>query len=136
VRSEGSFAHQIELMSTATIVIASHGNALGNAFWLPDHALVIEAQSYGQKGNLWFPLTYAVGNESHPLYYRTVSCTNTNDPCYVGNGEQKDQDFRIDLKKLSKHILKYVDYHQRMSVLNESDWDAIPIHGGSFIPQE
>lgn len=127
------FEKQVEMLSSVTILIASHGNALGNAFWMPDHSLVIEAQSYGQKGNLWFPLTYAVGNESHPLYYKTVSCTDVKDPCYSGAGDFKDQDFRVDLKKLSAHIVQYVDYHQKMSQLTLSDWSKIPIHGGSFL---
>jgi hypothetical protein len=128
-----SFEKQVDMLSSVTILIASHGNALGNAFWMPDHSLVIETQSFGQKGNLWYPLTYAVGNESHPLYYRTVSCTDVKDPCYSGGGDFKDQDFVVDIKKLSAHILQYLEYHLEMAQLNDTEWAKVPIHGGSYL---
>jgi hypothetical protein len=131
--SELKFEDQIKMMKETTILIASHGNALGNAFWLPDHSCVIEAQSFGQKGNLWFPITYSRGNESHPLYYYNVSCYDEKfdvkkATCHtVDEDDSPTQSFGIDIPTLGNFIKRYVDFHTNMSKLKKDSWDKIEI---------
>lgn len=125
-----SFADQIKMMSDTTILIASHGNALGNAFWLPDHAAVIEVQSFGQKGNLWFPISYSRGNHSHPLYYYNVSCydeyTSTS-KCRISPDSQPSANFNVDVDVLGRYIKYYVEYHKEMSKLDRNIWDNLEL---------
>jgi hypothetical protein len=131
-----SFADQINLMSETTILIASHGNALGNAFWLPDHSAVIEVQSFGQKGNQWFPISYSRGNHSHPLYYHNISCydefTSTS-KCRINADAQPSANFNVDIELLGKYIKGYVEYHKKMSKLDKESWDALPMDTTLYI---
>lgn len=125
------------MMSTTTILISTHGNELGNALWLPDHSLVIEAQSFGRKGNLYFPVTFARGNESHPIYYRNISCyksydSNDKNSCRADSSTSLDQNFNLDVQELAEIIHSYVDYHKKMFLLGKESWEKLEIETNNY----
>lgn len=124
-------------MSMTNILISTHGNELGNALWLPDHSLVVEAQSFGRKGNLYFPVTFARGNESHPIYYRNISCYKSYDSedknsCRTDSSTSLEQNFNLDISELAEIIHSYVSYHKKMSLLDKESWEKIEIDSTDF----
>jgi hypothetical protein len=48
-----SMEEQVEMFSQTDILIAVHGNAIGNLFWLPPNAVIIEIWQYGWESH-WF----------------------------------------------------------------------------------
>ncbi len=72
-----TFAEQVQLMSlNATIYIGAHGNAMGNAFWMPEHSLVVEVHPHAG-GSGWFKHIYsdALHTRHHfQLHYFLLQC--------------------------------------------------------------
>jgi hypothetical protein len=68
-----SFTEQLELFSTATVLIGSHGNGLGNAFWMPPGSVVIELHSWKQ-GSAWFEHWFSDAAAGHYIQYNVVKC--------------------------------------------------------------
>ncbi|KAJ3395690.1 hypothetical protein HDU92_005156 [Lobulomyces angularis] len=75
-----SFTQQLRLFSlNATAILAVHGNALGNSFWMPPESQVIELHSYNQ-GSAWFEHILSDQNkvDGHRLKYSLIACNNLN----------------------------------------------------------
>ncbi|KAI8926265.1 hypothetical protein BC831DRAFT_511804 [Entophlyctis helioformis] len=72
-----TFTQQVALFAlNATALLTIHGNALGNAFWMPPGSLVIEAHSYKQ-GSAWFEHLFSDaggGPMGHALRYAVIKC--------------------------------------------------------------
>ncbi|KAI9599251.1 hypothetical protein BDF19DRAFT_430599 [Syncephalis fuscata] len=75
VELEGyNMQQQVELFSNTDILIAVHGNAIGNLFWMPPSALIIEIWQYGWESN-WFKYIADQLVDERNLQHQVISCS-------------------------------------------------------------
>ena len=97
------FTEQVRLFALkATAIMAVHGNALGNAFWLPYDSLVIELHQKGE-GSQVFEHLYndsKSGKLGHRVRYTTLKCTD--DECTDNGQTGFNSNVKATIPKLEK----------------------------------
>ncbi|RKP23874.1 hypothetical protein SYNPS1DRAFT_24045 [Syncephalis pseudoplumigaleata] len=68
-----SMAQQVELFSHTDVLIAVHGNAIGNLFWLPPNALIVEIWQYRWESHWFKYITEQLADERN-MKHAIISC--------------------------------------------------------------
>ena len=75
-----SFRDQVRFFAlNASMLMATHGNSLGNAFWMSPGSAVVEVHSYDQ-GSAWFEHIFSDANDSQDpsqrslIEYNVIKC--------------------------------------------------------------
>lgn len=98
-----SLKSQIEIFSKTNVLIAVHGNAIINSFWMPKDSLVIEAHSWKQ-GSLWFKHVFG-DSLSHPITHQIIKCAQLS--CSDGGISSFNAGTTIDILELKMIISNF-----------------------------
>ncbi len=124
LRLEGAtFKQQVELFSEASIVVATHGNALGNTLWMPRGSLVIEYMGSGFNTEFFAGL-----GRQHEMVWTQAECNSS-------ALRQTLDRFQIEtaLQKLSSHpVTKHLVGPGTWAALTRVSW--LTAHGRYSIP--
>ncbi|KAI9596186.1 hypothetical protein BDF19DRAFT_438382 [Syncephalis fuscata] len=102
-------AEQIALFSRTRVVIAVHGNALGNLLWMPPNSLIIEVWQYGWKSD-WFSQIVRAMYSEITLYHEVVGCVHPScaSAMELSNGTPaKQRSVVVDAHRLRVLLLSY-----------------------------
>ena len=143
-----SFPKQVELFSiNATAIMGVHGNALGNAFWLPPGSLVIEIHQFGES-SAWYQHIFSdmnSGSLGHSIRHVNITCQDSAcaDPSQSGFASNvavpldKLETILLENKKLglilySNPVLQYLWENQSASTPNRITMKVDRTEAGTF----
>ncbi|KAI8054440.1 hypothetical protein BDF22DRAFT_411660 [Syncephalis plumigaleata] len=69
-----SMQQQVEMFSQTDVLIAVHGNAIGNLFWLPPNAVIVEIWQYGWESH-WFKYISDQLIKERNIKHEILSCS-------------------------------------------------------------
>ncbi|RKP05902.1 hypothetical protein THASP1DRAFT_25684 [Thamnocephalis sphaerospora] len=103
-----TFGEQVALFSHTRVLIAAHGNALGNLHWMPPNSLIVEAWQYDWE-SYWFGHILDVMRPERNITHHVIACKDfscTRESERDPNYNSKDRAVAIDVKQLRSVLLE------------------------------
>ncbi|KAJ3198637.1 hypothetical protein HDU82_001172, partial [Entophlyctis luteolus] len=96
------FQAQVRLFSKTRTMIAAHGNAIGNALWMPPNSKIIEVHSYDQRSQ-WFEHIYHDAEKGFRVQHFPLLCRD--EECRVdGAVPDFNANIRVSIRRIAAMV--------------------------------